>query len=114
MIYLSIQDITDKYRIKDKAVRDRVKNLGIKGIRRGKKLYFNEAQVSRIKSYTRKKIKNDRIKITIIEEYIRRGTAQGVFKTLHPKVGRNYTQATVREWLENDHCIVVDSKMNED
>lgn len=78
----------------------------------GGKSYFNEEQLQKIIDYRppQKKSKSSRRKISIIEEYLRVGSARKVAFIM--RIQKELVNKTVKEWEENDECIVVDSSLN--
>lgn len=78
----------------------------------GRKVYFHPLQVKEILDYRppSNKKDNNRRKITIIEFYQKQRSCRKVATTLN--IERKFVNAAVKEWMENDEHIVIESKMN--
>lgn len=74
--------------------------------------YFSADQMENIKNYTspRRVNKYKKAKISIIEEYLRTGSARKTASLLH--IQKELVNITVKEWKENNNEITVESKMN--
>lgn len=76
------------------------------------KAHFNDEQIEKLLDYKppQRKSKQSRRKVSIIEEYLRVGSARKVASIM--RIQKELVNKTVKEWRENDEYVTVDSSMN--
>lgn len=101
-------ELCDALGLSYQTIWNREKNLGILNKR------YSDPRVDQIINYKKKKkvAKNNKNKISIINFFI--NNFENSAKIIAKKMSLNeqYVNKVINEWLNNDKCILVDSKIN--
>jgi len=106
--FLSRMEVSEITGINYFTVYDREKKLGIFGKR------YTDKNIELIKNFEKKKkqVVNDKIKISVIQMYLI--TKDNSYRNISERLGmcKQKVGKIIKEWIDNDKCILVDSKIN--
>lgn len=106
--------------ISRRAVSQRLQNVNIKGKQQSKQIYYSQEDFDKIKTkrhiynfgYRNSEARFFGMKTLIIEEYLNNPHDSISALSRHLKIARETISLIIMEYLNNDKCIVLQSKLN--